>query len=141
MIENATGSGKGDILVGNEIDNILKGLAGADLMTGGLGHDTFVFTQIRDTGTILLKADVIADFEHGVDLIDVHGIDANARLAGLQDFAFDGQTASFSGAGALRYDFVNGDTIVFGNTDTDAAAEFQIRLSGIHNLTEIDFIV
>lgn len=141
VIENATGGGKGDILIGNEFDNILKGLAGADFMTGGLGHDTFVFTQIKDTGLTLLKADVITDFEHGVDLIDVHGIDANAKLAGLQDFVFDGQAASFSGAGALRYGFVNGDTIVFGNTDMDAAVEFEIRLTGIHNLSEIDFIV
>ena len=141
VIENATGSGRGDILIGNEIDNIITGLAGADLMTGGLGHDTFVFTQIKDTSSTLSKADVIADFEHGVDLIDVHGIDANAKLTGLQDFVFDGQATSFSGAAAMRYDFVDGDTIVFGNTDADATAEFEIRLAGIHNLTEIDFIL
>ena len=48
------------------VSTVEQALAGADLMTGGLGHDTFVFTQIRDTGSILSKADVIADFEHGV---------------------------------------------------------------------------
>ena len=56
MIENATGGSGDDYLIGNEGDNVLTGNAGAD---------TFVFT----TGAG--GSDTLADFEAGIDMVDV----------------------------------------------------------------------
>ena len=47
----ATGNGFGNILIGNDANNILSGLAGADTMTGGLGSDSFVFTDLTGGAT------------------------------------------------------------------------------------------
>jgi Ca2+-binding RTX toxin-like protein len=40
IIENATGGGGDDVIVGNDVDNILLGNAGADRLEGRLGNDT-----------------------------------------------------------------------------------------------------
>ncbi|MEA3051982.1 MAG: serralysin [Sphingomonadales bacterium] len=39
-IENATGGGGDDLIVGNDVDNVLLGNAGADRIEGRLGNDT-----------------------------------------------------------------------------------------------------
>jgi hypothetical protein len=65
-------------------------------------------------------------------------LDANAGVAGNQVFTFIG-TAAFSAAGQLRYSQVGGETIIQANTNS--SIEFELRLSGIHNLTGGDFIL
>lgn len=51
-------------------------------------------------------------------------------------------TAAFSGTpGELRYQQINGNTYVMGNTNTDTAADFWIRLDGLHTLTAGDFVL
>lgn len=40
MIENATGGGGNDLLVGNDLANVLNGLAGTDRLVGFVGNDT-----------------------------------------------------------------------------------------------------
>jgi serralysin len=40
IIENATGGGGDDVIIGNDVDNILLGNAGVDLIEGRLGNDT-----------------------------------------------------------------------------------------------------
>jgi VCBS repeat-containing protein len=39
-LENITGSNSSDVLIGNEVDNVIKGLAGNDLLIGNGGIDT-----------------------------------------------------------------------------------------------------
>jgi hypothetical protein len=42
----------------------------------------------------------------------------------------------------LRYTQVDGDTIIQANTNSSISSiEFELRLSGIHNLTGGDFIL
>src|SRR5436190_1976661 len=48
VIENATGGGGNDSLIGNLADNILNGGAGGDSMTGGKGNDTYYVDNILD---------------------------------------------------------------------------------------------
>ena len=48
VIENATGGGGNDSLIGNLADNILDGGAGGDSMTGGNGNDTYYVDNILD---------------------------------------------------------------------------------------------
>jgi hypothetical protein len=57
----------------------------------------------------------------GGDLIDVSGIDANAAVAGNQAFVFGG-----SGIGRLSVATSGSNSIVRGNTDKDAAFEFEL---------------
>ncbi|GAA3903042.1 hypothetical protein GCM10022276_22170 [Sphingomonas limnosediminicola] len=75
-IENATGGSARDLLWGNDVANVLKGMGGNDVLKGfggndtlygGDGNDTFVF--VKDGST-----DTIADFQTGADKIDLTGI-------------------------------------------------------------------
>ncbi|MCH8189166.1 MAG: M10 family metallopeptidase C-terminal domain-containing protein, partial [Proteobacteria bacterium] len=54
--------------------DILIGGVGGDTLTGGTGADTFVYAD-GDGGTLAL-ADVISDFEDGVDMFDLSGTSA-----------------------------------------------------------------
>ena len=63
--ENAIGSATGnDVISGTSGANILEGQGGNDTLTGGADADAFVF-NLGD------NSDTIADFEDGVDMIDL----------------------------------------------------------------------
>ncbi|MDZ8263045.1 CARDB domain-containing protein [Nostoc sp. ChiQUE01b] len=64
-----------DTLIGNDSNNLLAGLQGADTLTGGAGSDRFVYSSIRDAG------DTITDFVAGTDKIDLTKL--------LQSFSLD----------------------------------------------------
>lgn len=51
QIENATGSAFADWLVGNALNNVLDGRAGADVMNGGNGSDTYYVDSSQDVVT------------------------------------------------------------------------------------------
>ena len=74
--------------------------------------------------------------------IDLSGIDANAGSAGNQAFALVTGSA-LTGPGQLIVTHetrADGDyTVVNGNVDGDADAEFRINIAGTHNLTSTDF--
>jgi len=100
-IEAAIGGLANDTLIGNDADNVL---------TGGLGIDTFVF--LSGWGS-----DVITDFEDGVDLIDLSGAGASfadlqiSSTAGGAALAFGGETISLAGIDAAlvdETDFIGG---------------------------------
>lgn len=71
------GQGGNDTLLGGAGADILNGSTGADRLLGGAGADSFVFAA-GDGGTTLAGADMLYDFEDGVDRI---------ALAGGLDFA------------------------------------------------------
>jgi hypothetical protein len=71
---------------------------GVDTLSGGQGRDTFVWTDIRESGLGTGERDLVDRFTHLVDRIDLSGIDANLAEAGDQAFTFIG-TASFTGSG------------------------------------------
>lgn len=160
-IEKAFGSKSSDILYGNDADNVLVGGKGYDALEGGAGADTL----IGGDGDSRYKAgdamrggegadlfifrsashfdkDVIYDFEHGVDVIDVSSIDANVRTKGNQAFDFIG-TANFSGkAGEVRYIVTDYDYVmVTGDLNGDRAVDFSLSVSTRIPLTADDFIL
>src|SRR5262249_54756378 len=101
-----------------------------DVLIGGLGLDRFKlnFTTESPPG---VTRDVITDFDGKAtalgDMIDLSVIDADISLPGNQQFHWIGGAAFSTNATAeLRY--ANG--ILQGSTDSDAAAEFEIRLVG-----------
>jgi len=123
------GAGNDQLNGGDGVDRLIGG-AGADTLRGGAGADVFVYAVAADTGTTVAARDTIADFESGVDKIDLSAIDA--RPGGtVNPFAWIAD-AAFSAQGQLRYrvDLATGEVIVEGNTDNNfATAEFTIALT------------
>ena len=137
QIENAFGGACNDTLIGNDVGNVLRGNGGADTLTGNGGADVFMYGNVNESTT--LASDTITDFVVGTDKIDLRLIDANLKAAGNQEFRFLGQTSA-SQANSLAFDFVNGNTRIFGDADGDAnTIEFQVVLTGQKNLTTSDF--
>jgi Ca2+-binding RTX toxin-like protein len=155
-IENVVGTAFADILTGNAGANALSGGAGNDRLTGDLGRDTltggagndvFDFNSVGESGVGAGVRDVITDFQRGLDVIDLGDIDANTARAGDQSFSFIG-TRDFSGKGAeLRYQTfdqpgtANDITVVSGDVNGDAVADFEIEIAAIMQLTRSDFLL
>ncbi len=147
---NLTGTAVGETLIGGSGNETISGLggndtlnggAGADLLIGGEDDDTFVFSNASDIGITAGSRDVIGDFTTGQDRIDLSGIDANTITAGDQAFSgiLLGGSGVFSSAGQLRYDSAEG--VLYGNTDSDAEAEFAIQLMGLVTLNVADLVL
>jgi Ca2+-binding RTX toxin-like protein len=80
-VENVSGSAAADTLTGDGAANVLDGAAGhdritgaggADTLTGGAGSDRFVYAAVADSTAA--SRDRIADFQSGVDLLDVSAL-------------------------------------------------------------------
>jgi bile acid-coenzyme A ligase len=112
---------------------------------GGTEADTFVFKSLTDTGITSSSRDLIVDFSHGVDRIDLSAIDARSNVSGNDAFRFI-ETGSFSGkSGELHYVSRTlagvSSTIIEGDVNGDRLADFQIELSGRHALAASDFVL
>jgi len=137
-----------DVLIGAELGDVFQGGAGNDLligglgrddMTGGLGADAFRFDDGEFGGNTNATADIITDFNRGQgDKIRLNLVDA---VNGGADnaFSFIGTVAFSNVAGQLRYQVINGNTFVSGDTNGDAAADFMLRLNGNIALIATDF--
>ncbi|HJT90418.1 MAG TPA: Ig-like domain-containing protein, partial [Mycobacterium sp.] len=144
--ENLTGSSFDDALTGSSSDNVLMGLAGndvlvggagADVLTGGSGGDRFVFNEISDSSPD--GADVITDFVHGTDTIDLSAIDANTSSSGDQAFTNLIQSMSVFDHGVSWFES-NGNTIVQADVNGNTTADLTIVLTGTNlNLSTTDF--
>ncbi len=113
-----------DTLLGGDGDDILIGGDGLDSLLGGGGQDVFDFDAVWESSPNPGR-DVIGDFANpgpdAGDLIDVSDIAA---------FAFIG-TGPFSGTGGaeLRVVQVGANTLVAGDFNGDAAADFEIQVN------------
>ena len=117
-------------------------------MTGGAGGDDFDFNSVAEIGKGATR-DIIRDFIHLSDDIDLSTIDANGAAAGDAAFSFLAvKGAAFTGvAGQLRWfqdnrpGSVNDKTIIEGDINGNRVADFQIQLTGLKSLTAGDFIL
>jgi Ca2+-binding RTX toxin-like protein len=136
---NGTGNALANEIIGNSGNNILNGLGGADILTGGQGSDKFVFTALAHSTPS--ASDLITDFITGSDIFDFSTIDANASKGGNQAFAFGGQNANVV-ANSVTWVESNGNTIVQADANGDTTADFQIVLLGTNlHLHATDFIL
>lgn len=148
-MEHATGGKGNDLLRGDAEANrlsggtgrdTLEGGAGADTLIGGGGADRFVFTTKSDSTA--RARDVISDFSRAQgDKIDLTKLDGNDRASGNQDLKFVG-AAAFSGkAGELRA-FTSGSvTRIEADTNGDRQADFSLDLSNKVALIGSDFLL
>lgn len=164
-VESATGAYQADTLSGNgrantlfgengddrlrgmNGDDVLHGGLGNDILTGGHGADTFIY--LANFGTIEDQSpnigpgfrDLITDFEQGSESVPGDRIDLSSIAASIGGITFTGSAASTGAIGELRYEFVNGDTIVSLETNGQAGADLTIQLTGQIALTTNDFII
>ena len=98
------GLGGNDTINGGARNDILTGGLGKDTMTGGAGADDFDFNKVAEIGRGATR-DIIRDFVHLVDDIDLATIDANGAAAGNGAFKFLAvKGAAFTGvAGQLHW--------------------------------------
>jgi serralysin len=147
-VEGAIGSSGADTFKGNQYNNFFQGGLGKDTFTGNAttttgvttDRDLYDFNAVADSPTGSTTRDLIKDFAHLTDKLDLMGIDADATVAGNQAFRWVG-TAALTGPGEVGYFTSGGDTIVQASTDADSAAEFQIQLTGLKALTAVDFFL
>ena len=137
-IEGAIGSSAGDTFKGDAGANWFQGGLGKDTATGGSGRDLYDFNAAADSTVGATTRDVITDFAHLVDKIDLMGLDADTGVAGNQAFRWVG-TAALTGPGEVGFFTSGGNTIIRASTDADAATEFEIQLTGVKPLTAVDF--
>ncbi len=71
-IENLDGSGFDDFLFGGNGANLLDGHAGQDDLTGGGGADLFILRP-GDGGAAIAQADLVNDFQNGLDKLGLAG--------------------------------------------------------------------
>jgi Ca2+-binding RTX toxin-like protein len=130
-----------DELIGGQGMDRLEGGAQSDTLTGGADLDFFGFGNGDVPGT-RASADRITDFSQAEgDRIHLRQLDANLGLADDQNFQFIGESQFSGKTGELRFDQVGGDTYVQGDVDGDRAADFFIRVDGIHSLAATDFVL
>jgi Ca2+-binding RTX toxin-like protein len=125
------GKGGGALFGGKGRDSLVAG-HGQDLLDGGDNGDVFVFNSPRSAG-MGKSRDVIVDFRHGSDLVDVSGMVGSAELAFIGDAHFSGD------ARELRYDPVKG--VIAGDVSGDGRMDFAIALRNAAALDADDFIL
>ena len=153
-LEGAAGN---DVLDGRAGNDTLGGGEGIDILIGGAGRDTldivdlintrdFVrFNSTSDSGLDSTSWDTITGFDKGTansaDRIDLAIIDADTAATGNQAFAFRGSAGFSSAGGEVRYVVSGGNTVVYVDTDSDAAAEMAFQVNGVTGLAAGDFLL
>ena len=123
------GLGGDDSLDGGPDNDIVEGGRGCDRMTGGNGADVFSYKSTADSPPGPL-CDVIADFVHRTDKIDLSAIDAKTNTLGNNKFTFKG-TLPFTSEGQVRAVQSGLNTIVQINTTGATGAEMTIKLDKV----------
>jgi Ca2+-binding RTX toxin-like protein len=97
-----SGLGGDDLVSGGNGDDWIYGGVGADVLTGGADRDTFIF---HSADASLFSGgkpqDIVTDFQHGLDAIDLSGMDiALNDLLEVDDQTIDGANYSYVGVDA-----------------------------------------
>lgn len=134
-----SGDSGNDWLEGGIGNDILYGGSGKDILSGGAGSDSFLYLAVTESAPS--APDVISDFVHGSDKIDLSAIDAKTSVPGNQAFAFGGHTSAVQ-ANAVTWFESGGNTIVQIDNTGNTVADMQVVLTGIGlGLTATDFVL
>ena len=113
-----------DRLSGNTGNDVIAGGAGKDILTGGAGADTFVFSpgESKAGGGV---RDIITDFTVGTDKIDLSALH-------ISNFAAQ-----------VTYKTVGSGLIVYVDTNHNGFdySDFGVQLTGVHSVTQSDFVL
>jgi hypothetical protein len=110
------------------------GGAGADVVTGGSGPNTYLYGTIADSTPA--SKDVITDFHTTSDRIDLSGVSTSLKYAG-------GLSGPSLAAHSVGYQESGGNTFVYANTGATAvslsSANMEMELQGAVALTPKNF--
>jgi uncharacterized protein YkwD len=134
--QTIVGNSYSNTLYGTSGNDSLNGNGGKDLLWGRSGSDTFVFDSTWEA-----NGDAIGDFVHGVDKIDLSGIDASTRSYGNQAFKFIGAQSFHKVAGELKTYQSNGNIYLAGDVNGDGYTDFKIKALGAHTFANADFVL
>ena len=143
-IENIIAGNFADTIVGSKDANSIIGGAGNDTIDGGLGNDTLSGGQGSDLFILSGKPvasniDVIADFEPGIDKIQLN-VKTFAKLNGALDYFVTGMPTSMMQY--LVYDSISGRLSYDADGNGAKAKAVDIAIIGQQlALTKMDFIV
>lgn len=165
-VENVIAGNYNDFIVGSKVGNRLegedgrdtiRGMAGkdtlvggraGDMLSGGAGTDTFVYTEIAESGLTAEAMDTITDFSAGGEKIDLSIIDASTVLEGNNTFLFNGAAPiGTSVEGEISIAKVDNPgkaddyTIIYIDTDDDPEPEAAIRVNKFPKLTIRNFVL
>jgi Ca2+-binding RTX toxin-like protein len=141
-----------DEIAGDSGRDLFNDFWGADIMYGGAWRgtgdherDTFDY-DLASGSNSQYGIDFIADFESGVDVIDLRGMDANLTTpvstdrkgvtTGKESFTFVGDDSRATGAPgelSLTYDPARNETILRAYLDSAPGADFILRIAGTVN--------
>ncbi len=144
-----------DSLRGDAGNDTLRGGLGRDYLYGGVNNDIFDFNAVTESGLTVATRDVIADFVHLQDKIDLSTIDAvfggvnNAfsllakDVSPLHNGAVGAGKIGWYWEGAATATTADNFTILKINNDGDPALEMTIAIKGLIALSAVpgvDFI-
>jgi Ca2+-binding RTX toxin-like protein len=139
-----------DTINGGTGDDTITGGAGADTLDGGAGDDTFTYTAVTESGVGAGNRDIISNFEDanltGGDVIDLSAIagmetSGDASIEWLGTDAFSATGTSDESVFEARYAVSGDNAVVEIDTTGDGAADMQIELTGVTQLTAGDFVL
>lgn len=142
VFDNLIKAGPGaDTLIAGPSDNTLIGGHGQDTFFAGAGSDTFVYKSIGDSRPGATHRDVIMDFEHGPDQIDLSRINAQLHAKHEPSLRFIGARPLGHHAGEIDYVKHDDFLVVRADIDGNGKADFQIEVHGVDQLLRSDFIL
>ena len=129
--------GGNDILNGGTGKDLLDGGLGFDIFIGGQGGDDFDFNKFADSSKKLNLADVIQDFKHGQDDLNVASLPGTFDFVGSGPFTGNGPEIRFQQFNKPGTD--NDFTAILVDKDGNTSVDFAVKLLGLVNITVIDF--
>lgn len=129
--DDLRGTASGDELIGGK---------GRDKLAGDAGSDRFIWESIAESkaGT---AGDLVRDFEHGGDILDLSGIDAVRRTPVDDAFSFIGEDKFSDTAGELRIKIKKDGVTVLGDVNGDGRADFILIVRDEDSLEASDFLL
>ena len=140
-----TSSAGSSIMDGGAGNDLIVSGSGLDVITGGTGSDVFKFDALwtnfeANVGIVAGTRKIITDFVSGEDLLDLSGVVPPQSDSHDFPYTFIGTAAFTPGEqGEIRFEYENGNTIIYSDQTGNGIANFAIELTGIHVLTADDF--
>lgn len=131
-IKSVIGTEHDDVLRGDHGDNQITGRAGADLLLGGAGKDTFVYEYASDSTP--RNPDQILDFKTGVDTIDVSQALENAGVGRL---TFANHFTGRAGDAVISHNASSNESSMGIDVNGNGTADLFIYAQGQINASDI----
>ena len=95
-IENVIGTANDDVLIGNDLNNRMAGLQGNDLMDGGKGYDTAIFSGASENYNFSFEYD-------NIYVAANNGTSGFVSLANMESLEFDNKTVFIASQAHASY--------------------------------------